>query len=270
MWIGWQYIHSINIADRWDHVYRCYKTYLEDKHGFAELCFQCDEWITAGAAWHEHCQRHLDDLETLPVQCNPVIFRRTLAAAGQCFWCLFDPTLPPTIRFRQFRNKRCWIEHHQGHIWQLEEKSNQSQGLCENKAILCPDQRCALFFDSIQNLECQAKMYTVSSGTSSVPSKGVARPINLASMEKPISARMLSSNVNLIPWTIKSFTTISMRPRAHLWTGHATQSFLQNRRNQKEAIQSKTLPSPQSVQHPITPSEAHPQRLPRARKISFR
>ena len=43
------------------------------------------------------------------------------------------------------------------------------------------------------------KMYTVSSGTSSIQSKGVARPINLAPMEKPTSARMFSSNVSLIP-----------------------------------------------------------------------
>lgn len=30
----------------------------------------------------------------------------------------------------------------------------QSQELCENKAISCPDQRCALSFNSIQDLQC--------------------------------------------------------------------------------------------------------------------
>jgi len=53
--------------------------------------------------------------------------------------------------------KRCWREHLQGHFWRLEEKYNQSQELYENKAILCPDQRCAISFDSIQNLQCHSQ-----------------------------------------------------------------------------------------------------------------
>ena len=53
--------------------------------------------------------------------------------------------------------KQCWTEHLQGHFLRLEEKYNHSQKLCEKEAILCPDPRCALSFDSIQDFQfhCQ-------------------------------------------------------------------------------------------------------------------
>jgi len=94
--------YSISIGDRWEHIYRCRKGDLKRKNGFAELYFQCDEWITNGTGWFKHCQRHLTDLETLLVQCNPLVFRRTLTNAGQCLFYLFDLKLSLTKRFHQF------------------------------------------------------------------------------------------------------------------------------------------------------------------------
>ena len=102
---------SIKTINRWDHVYRCYKADLEQQYGFAQLCFQCDEWVTSGANWHEHCQSHLNDLETLPVQCNPLMFRQTYAAAGQCLFYLFNTKRSATERFYQFTVKRNWRDH---------------------------------------------------------------------------------------------------------------------------------------------------------------
>ncbi|KAL8936221.1 MAG: hypothetical protein Q9216_005048 [Gyalolechia sp. 2 TL-2023] len=149
--------YRINIGDRWEHIYRCHKGDLERKYDFAELCFQCDEWITSGIGWFEHCQRHLTDLETLPVQCNPLVFRRTLATAGQCLFCLFDLKLSPTKRFHQFLVKQSWKKHLQEHFWHFEDRYNRSIETGECKVVPCPDPRCALSFDSIQDLQCHCQ-----------------------------------------------------------------------------------------------------------------
>jgi len=53
--------------------------------------------------------------------------------------------------------KQSWKEHLQGHFWQLEEYYNRSLEPGENKAVLCPDPRCALSFDSIQDLQCHCQ-----------------------------------------------------------------------------------------------------------------
>jgi carbonic anhydrase len=72
------------------------------EYGFAELCFQCDVWVTDKDKWRTHYQTHLDDIATLPFLFNPLKFRKTLATAGLCPWCVFNPALDPEIRLKQF------------------------------------------------------------------------------------------------------------------------------------------------------------------------
>ncbi|KAL2048515.1 hypothetical protein N7G274_000427 [Stereocaulon virgatum] len=148
---------SIDIANRWEHIYRCCKRDLEKKYDFAELCFRCDDWVTDGPKWFTHCQNHFNGLETFPVQCDPLVFRRTLATAGQCLFCLFNSKLSPTRRFHQFLLKQSWKEHLQEHSWQLEGACTRSTESGERKAFSCPDPRCTLSFDSIQDFQrhCQ-------------------------------------------------------------------------------------------------------------------
>jgi hypothetical protein len=92
----------IEIAKRWDHVCRCKELSLKKEFGVAQLCFQCDEWIAGRERWDEHCERHVEHLAGLPVQVNPFTFRYTLAAAGQCIFCLFDSGLPARQTFSVF------------------------------------------------------------------------------------------------------------------------------------------------------------------------
>lgn len=93
----------------------------------------------------------------LPIQCNPLFFRKTLATAGQCIFCLFDSNLPPITRFYQFLDKRSWKEHLQKHFGEQEEGYSRLQRLSKNKAVTCPDPRCALSFDSTRDFQfhCQ-------------------------------------------------------------------------------------------------------------------
>ncbi|KAG9773168.1 hypothetical protein KCU88_g5872, partial [Aureobasidium melanogenum] len=150
---------SLRLAARWDHIYRCHKASLAARHGTAELCFQCDEWITGKQGWREHCRRHLNDLESLPVQWNPLIFRQTLAAAGHCPFCLFNPLLAPDQRFRQFTKKLPWQQHLNGHFDGLEGKEalEKKDGSNEIKAMSCPDPRCGLSFNAIVDLQYHAQ-----------------------------------------------------------------------------------------------------------------
>ena len=148
---------SIKPVNRWDHIYRCHKADLEQQYGFGQLCFQCDEWVTSGAGWHEHCQSHLENLETLPVQCNPLMFRQTPAAVGQCLFCLFDTKRSATERFYQFTVKRNWRDHLQEHFRHLEETYNGAQTKGESNVILCPDLRCALSFKSMVDFQCHCQ-----------------------------------------------------------------------------------------------------------------
>ncbi|KIW56900.1 hypothetical protein, variant [Exophiala xenobiotica] len=157
---------SIRLAARWDHIYRCHKASLAAKHGFAELCFHCDRWITGKQGWCEHCRRHLNDLESLPVQWNPLTFRQTLAAAGYCPFCLFNPLLTPEERFRQYPKKLPWQQHLDRHFEGLEGKDElgkedglalASGGSNEIKAMSCPDPRCGLSFNAIVDLQYHAQ-----------------------------------------------------------------------------------------------------------------
>ncbi|KIV87981.1 hypothetical protein PV10_09166 [Exophiala mesophila] len=157
---------SLRLAARWDHIYRCHKASLAAKHGTAELCFECDEWITGKQGWRGHCRHHLNDLESLPVQWNPLTFRQTLAAVGYCGFCLFDPLLPPEVRFRQYTKKPPWQQHLDSHFEGLEGKDGlgeedglalASDGSNEIKMMSCPDPRCGLSFNAIVDLQYHAQ-----------------------------------------------------------------------------------------------------------------
>lgn len=149
--------YSINIIKRWEYIYRYYRVNLERKHDFFELCFQCDEWIISRVEWFEHCYYHLTNLKTLSVQCNSSVFRRILATVEQCLFCLFDRKLSLTKRFHQFFIKQSWKEHLHEHFCQQKNIYDLSLKTNGNKAVLCSDSRCALSFESVQNLQfhCQ-------------------------------------------------------------------------------------------------------------------
>jgi hypothetical protein len=94
-------------------------------------------------AWIEHCQSHLDSPETLPRQCDPLIYTKTLAAPGLCFWCLGDKMLPPEARMRQFLDRASWQKHIQ---------EQHHDGLDDRKAPGCPHLVCEEAFESVTKL----------------------------------------------------------------------------------------------------------------------
>ena len=89
----------------------CQKKHLAKVYGSAELCFLCDEWILGPLEWEGHCQTHFDSPQTLPVQCDPLIYCGTLAAAEFCPVCLGDPALSASEQMMQFPDKEVWRDH---------------------------------------------------------------------------------------------------------------------------------------------------------------
>ncbi|KAI1293100.1 hypothetical protein F5Y03DRAFT_402698 [Xylaria venustula] len=101
---------SIPVADRWNHVYRCYEADLKRRYGFAMFCFRCSEWITSKAGWEFHCQGHIDRFD-VPLRCDPITFRYALACAGYFPRCLRKSERPAAERMYQFTNRARWLQH---------------------------------------------------------------------------------------------------------------------------------------------------------------
>jgi hypothetical protein len=104
----------------------------------SELCFQCDEWITAEAGWHNHCQRHLDDLASLPAQYRVLTFQGTITDPGRDPFCMFDSKLPPPKRMHQFFNVTKWRDHVHNHVRALERKNSVRQSGTSASQVLIP------------------------------------------------------------------------------------------------------------------------------------
>lgn len=116
-------------------MYRCFKSSLKTDHGFAKLCFPCDEWITSKEHWEAHCLKHIQENE-IPLRCDPVIFRRGLARAGYCPCCLGDLTLPATDRMRHHKHSSGWKRHFSSCL------ERYLKSLPEKDLVACPHPRC--------------------------------------------------------------------------------------------------------------------------------
>ena len=137
--------HSKPAAERWRHIYGCHKKKLVASFGFAELCFECSEWIVGQDEWNDHCISHLERPEMLPVQCNPFVYGGTLACPGYCSFCLGNVALPALTRMQQFLDREKWKAHLDGHIALLDD--------C--KATNCAHlrQKCVDAFPSVLELK---------------------------------------------------------------------------------------------------------------------
>lgn len=137
---------SIPVADRWNHVYRCYEADLKRRYGFAMFCFKCSEWITSEADWELHCQGHIDRFD-IPLRCDPITFRYALACAGHCPRCLRKSQRPAAQRMYQFTNRARWLQHVQKCM------QEDIQSIDRTKAIRCPyGPPCSMVLESNQHV----------------------------------------------------------------------------------------------------------------------
>ena len=127
---------SIDVKDRWEHVYRCSKAYHEKPSGFAEFCFRCSRWITGEMDWEAHCQNRIDNVD-VPFRCDPVIFRRAVACAGYCSGCLGKNWLPAALRMKQFPDRTSWQRYISACIPEYV-KSLDSKDSIPCPHLLCP------------------------------------------------------------------------------------------------------------------------------------
>ncbi len=137
--------HSKPAAERWRHIYGCYKKKLVTSYGFAELCFDCSEWIVGKHEWNDHCKFHLGRPETLPIQCNPFVYGGTLACPGYCPFCLGNTALPAPTRMQQFLDREKWKAHIDGHIEMLDG--------CKATKCTHPRRKCLDAFPSVLEMK---------------------------------------------------------------------------------------------------------------------
>ncbi len=98
----------------------------------------------AKKSWKSHCERHLTaNLDTLPYQCDPLIYAKTLAAPGLCFWCLGDTKQPATSRMKQYLTRDQW----QRHI----EQEHLAKSTCCKVPPACPHPRCSDTFKTLKD-----------------------------------------------------------------------------------------------------------------------
>jgi hypothetical protein len=135
--------NSQSAATRWKHIYSCHRKWLKKDHEVVEFCFLCSKWFVDQGEWNVHCQTHLNQPETIPTQCNPLIYGGTLAAPGLCPYCLGNESLSPEIRTQQFPETAEWKNHiHNRHF----EDSN---------SLVCPLAKlhCGESFETLQELQ---------------------------------------------------------------------------------------------------------------------
>jgi len=101
----------------WRHIYICYRTKHSIIHGFAELCFPCNEWLYCFEAWQDHCHGHLDDLETGP--------SHVLQGKPQLGTFTFVLVLQATMRMQQFLHSNKWPDHVHRHVGDKLEKGHK-------------------------------------------------------------------------------------------------------------------------------------------------
>jgi len=136
-------LNSKPAAQRWRHIYGCYRKSLRATCGFAEMCFFCSEWVTGKGEWENHCQVHLDGHKPLPAQCDPLFHGGTLASPGICPFCQDDTTLSAAERMHQFHDRAEWRDHISDHFGIFEKYVGSlhegTSPKCPIPKLHCPD-----------------------------------------------------------------------------------------------------------------------------------
>jgi hypothetical protein len=141
----------------WRHIYNCHKRSLSLRHGFAELCFLCNQWIVGQAEWSDHCRRYLDNPDALPFHFDPLIYAGVLASPGYCPFCFKDERIPASQRMYQYLNRDKWLLHVHRHIYKLEKKAEgeYTEIECPHPKWYCPHPKwyCPKSFQSVLHLQ---------------------------------------------------------------------------------------------------------------------
>ncbi|TVY12769.1 hypothetical protein LARI1_G009008 [Lachnellula arida] len=181
-------IDSKPAAQRWRHIYSCYRKSLRASCGFAEMCFFCSEWVMGKDQWENHCQVHLNGYKPLPAQCDPLFYGGTLASPGICPFCLNDATLSAAERMHQFLDKVEWRDHISDHFGIFEK---YARSLHEGSLPKCPVSRphCPSVFVSAQEVKFHLQN---NHGAEFVKRAKKSRPLDEVDARCPKSKRVRS------------------------------------------------------------------------------
>lgn len=138
-------MNSLPPRYKWRQIYTCLRSQLTVQHGFAELCFICNEWVTGWGAFERHCQHHLDHPDTIPIQYDYLEVQGILASPAYCPICFGNETMVATERLYPFMSKQSFANHMRNHYQKLEGRNPLGCG-----SLHCP----GVVFNSLFNLQC--------------------------------------------------------------------------------------------------------------------
>ncbi|EEQ87177.1 uncharacterized protein BDCG_02297 [Blastomyces dermatitidis ER-3] len=136
-------VNEQSLKLKWRHIYQCLKKSLQKLHGFSSLCFICHQWFTDKTEFEQHCQDHLDCLETIPIQYNYLEVCGMLASPGYCPECLGDTAKSASDRLKPFLDPQS-LKREMDRHYKL---------LIDDKPAACGSPHCDMLFDSILNLQ---------------------------------------------------------------------------------------------------------------------
>ena len=105
------------------HVQACTRREIASERGYlltdVHYCHLCLNWIVGPAEWKNHCQTHLDDLDSK--RCGTITYCHTLVRTAYCPFCLGNTSKPASQRLESWcRDHALWqhVDNHlQGRRW---------------------------------------------------------------------------------------------------------------------------------------------------------
>ncbi|KAJ4507506.1 hypothetical protein HRR83_004084 [Exophiala dermatitidis] len=207
----------------WKHIYTCHKQYLSETNGFAELCSLCNRWIVGLDAWEQHCQSHLVAPQTIPIQCDPLIYGGTLGAFGYCPICLGNTELLARDRMQQFTRPDYWMSHVTKCTEELDRRSTAGCSIpwcdipCENalsRRYHLQDVHCAQFNKGLK----RSAQDVTAEDVDEIPScKRGRKTLNNKLTAGPVDSSISTEKYQFIdetPETTKPPNSTAVHPRA--------------------------------------------------------
>jgi hypothetical protein len=112
--------------------------HLNDAHGvplstgnmaMAQFCHECSEFFIDENVWEDHCNTHLQDIDTF---CGQVVNKGVILFHRKCIFCLGDGVLSAARRYQGYTIPTTFFEHLENHIHRVTEWP-----------LECPHPRCS-------------------------------------------------------------------------------------------------------------------------------
>lgn len=109
---------SLQKVQRSQHIQACVRWNIASKHNQLQTdvhyCYQCFNWVVGSKNWEEHCQTHINTLDSK--RCGTITYCHTLVRPAYCPLCLRKTSSPANDRLKSWcRDDKLW-QHVDTHL----------------------------------------------------------------------------------------------------------------------------------------------------------